>query len=225
MTMEIKNDHAHVTTKEFWTNSLKSNFLFQDGLPVKMLMRLYFTLEMRIVILLVTFPDMYWQFYSAADFKILLNRPTKCQAHLKRQQSWTNLLAQCGQNLLQVNLCQKLLFLVQLTHNMTPDCSWNYKFSTRHFPDQNMLRTPQEHVAYINCFCFDIKNNLCKQHVLNMFSSCSVLGNFMYWTCKPMNNLLSCCGLVDAKIRASDKDLPVLLSMLLFVRFAFLFFM
>ena len=24
-----------------------------------------------------------------------------------------------------------------------------------------------------------------------------------------MNNLLSCCGLVDAKIRASDKDLPV----------------
>jgi hypothetical protein len=24
-----------------------------------------------------------------------------------------------------------------------------------------------------------------------------------------MNNLFSCCGLVDAKIRASDKDLPV----------------
>ena len=27
-----------------------------------------------------------------------------------------------------------------------------------------------------------------------------------------MNNLLSYCGLVDAKIRASDKDLPVLLT-------------
>ena len=27
---------------------------------------------------------------------------------------------------LQVNLCQKLLFLHQLTHNMTTDCSWNY---------------------------------------------------------------------------------------------------
>ena len=27
-----------------------------------------------------------------------------------------------------------------------------------------------------------------------------------------MNNLSSYCGLVDAKIRASDKDLPVLLS-------------
>ena len=25
----------------------------------------------------------------------------------------------------------------------------------------------------------------------------------------PMNNLLSYCGLIDAKIRASDKDLPV----------------
>ena len=32
--------------------------------------------------------------------------------------------------LLQVNLCQKLLFLCQLTHNMTTDCSLNYKFST-----------------------------------------------------------------------------------------------
>ena len=27
---------------------------------------------------------------------------------------------------IQVNLCQKLLFLHQLTHNMTTDCSWNY---------------------------------------------------------------------------------------------------
>ena len=30
----------------------------------------------------------------------------------------------------QVNLCQKLLFLHQLTHNMTTDCSLNYKFNT-----------------------------------------------------------------------------------------------
>ena len=33
-------------------------------------------------------------------------------------------------SLLQVNLCQKLLFLHQLTHNMTTDCSLNYKFNT-----------------------------------------------------------------------------------------------
>ena len=31
----------------------------------------------------------------------------------------------------------------------------------------------------------------------------------MYWTCNSLNNLSSYCGLVDAKIRASDKDLPV----------------
>ena len=39
------------------------------------------------------------------------------------------------------------------------------------------------------------------QHVLPRFE----LGIFMY----SMNNLSSYCGLVDAKIRAFDKDLPV----------------
>ena len=33
-------------------------------------------------------------------------------------------------HVVQVNLCQKLLFLHQLTHNMTTDCSLNYEFST-----------------------------------------------------------------------------------------------
>ena len=40
----------------------------------------------------------------------------------------TNLLHEEGE--LQVNLCQKLLFLHQLTHNMTTYCSLNYKFNT-----------------------------------------------------------------------------------------------
>ena len=35
-----------------------------------------------------------------------------------------------------------------------------------------------------------------------MFSTCSFHGN-------SMNNLLSYCGLVDARISASEKDLPV----------------
>ena len=52
----------------------------------------------------------------------------------------------------------------------------------------------------------NVRNNFCTQHVLPRFE----LGNFMYWTCNLMNNLLSYCGLVDAKIRASDRDLPVL---------------
>ena len=40
------------------------------------------------------------------------------------------------------------------------------------------------------------------EHVLLMFCACSFHGNFM-------NNLLSYCGLVDARISASEKDLPV----------------
>ena len=40
------------------------------------------------------------------------------------------------------------------------------------------------------------------EHVLPMFCACIFHGN-------SMNNLLSHCGLIDAKIRASDKDLPV----------------
>ena len=43
-----------------------------------------------------------------------------------------------------------------------------------------------------------------EEHVLPRFE----LGLFM--ELNSMNNLSSHCGLVDAKIRASDKDLPVL---------------
>ena len=39
-------------------------------------------------------------------------------------------------------------------------------------------------------------------HVLPIFCACSFHGN-------SMNNLLSYCGLFDAKISASEKDLPV----------------
>ena len=45
--------------------------------------------------------------------------------------------------------------------------------------------------------------------VHSMFSPCSEFGIFMYSTCNLINNLSSYCGLVDAKIRASDEDLPV----------------
>ena len=47
----------------------------------------------------------------------------------------------------------------------------------------------------------NVRNNFCTQHVLPRFE----LGIFMYWTCNSMNNLSSYCGLVDAKIRVSDK--------------------
>ena len=78
----------------------------------------------------------------------------------------------------QVNLCQKLLILHQLIHNMTTDCSWNLNY----------------HENY--------KRRTWAKHILPMFCACSFDGNFR-------NNLLSYCGLIDAEIRASGKDLPV----------------
>ena len=42
------------------------------------------------------------------------------------------------------------------------------------------------------------KNKFCTQHVLNL-----------YLYCNSMNNLSSYCGLTDARMRASEKDLPV----------------
>ena len=59
-----------------------------------------------------------------------------------------------------------------------------------------------EHVVYINCSEYQNK----KQFV---YTTCSELAIFMYRTGKSMNNHLSYCGLVDAKISASEKDLPV----------------
>ena len=59
---------------------------------------------------------------------------------------------------------------------------------------------------YTNC-CFLSFRTI---YVHNMFSCCFDLVVFMYWTGKSMNNLLLYCGLVDAKIRTSDKDLPLL---------------
>ena len=68
-----------------------------------------------------------------------------------------------------------------------------------------MKTTSSEHVVYINCSECQNKNK--KQFV---YTTCSELVVFMYWTGKSMNNILSYCGLVDVRINASDKDLPVL---------------
>ena len=51
----------------------------------------------------------------------------------------------------------------------------------------------------------NVRNNFFTRHVLPRFE----LGIFMYWTCNSMNNLSSYFWLVNAKIRASDKGLPV----------------
>ena len=96
---------------------------------------------------------------------------------------------------LQVNLCQKHLFLHQLTQNMTKDCSLIYQVLHEKIQAQNMLFT------YI-VFLFWHSEQF-------MYTTSSVLVIFIYWTCKSMKNLLSYFGLVDARIRASNKDLPV----------------
>ena len=42
-----------------------------------------------------------------------------------------------------------------------------------------------------------------------MYTTCSELVVFMYRSGESVNNVLSYCGLVDVRINASDKDLPV----------------
>ena len=61
-----------------------------------------------------------------------------------------------------------------------------------------------EHVVYANCFLFLFwRSEQC------IYTTCSEIGIFMYWIGDSMNNLLSYCGLVDARIRSYEKDLPV----------------
>ena len=92
---------------------------------------------------------------------------------------------------IQVYLFQRQLLL--LTHNMKKDCLLNYKFNTWKLQAQKML------CAWI------VLNSKKNQFV---YTTCAELVVFLYWTRNSMNNLSS--GLVDARISASDKDLPVL---------------
>ena len=71
---------------------------------------------------------------------------------------------------------------------------------------QNIGRT-----CCVQKFVLNVRNNFCTQHILPRFE----LGIFMYWTCNSMNNLFSYRWLIDAKITASDKDLPVQFTILL----------
>ena len=75
-------------------------------------------------------------------------------------------------------------------------------------PAQNSkFGTLSEHVFYTNWFFFTFRT-IC---VHNKFWQCSdsELGIFMYWSGNLMDNLLSYCGLVDARKSTSEKGLPV----------------
>ena len=67
---------------------------------------------------------------------------------------------------------------------------------------QYMKTTSSVHVVHINCSECQNKNKI-------MYTTCSELVIFMYWTHDSMNNLLWYCGLVGARISASEKYLPV----------------
>ena len=65
-------------------------------------------------------------------------------------------------DLVQVNLCQKLLFLHQLTHNMTTDCALFMKIVSSEYL-QNMLCT-----QIVVCVLFWHSEQIGTQHVLQM---------------------------------------------------------
>ena len=68
--------------------------------------------------------------------------------------------------------------------------------------DERLLTESPKKYKFRTCcvqklfFCFDIQNNICTQHVLNLY----------FWG-DSMNNLSSYCGLTDSKMRASETDL------------------
>ena len=105
-------------------------------------------------------------------------------------------------NQVQANLCQTLLFLHQLTHKYDDRLFIELQVQYMKIPSSNLGRTCCVQKLFRTLRTISI-------FVHNMFSPCSELGIFMYETFNSMNNLPSYCGLVDAKIRASDKDLPV----------------
>ena len=72
---------------------------------------------------------------------------------------------------------------------------------------QYMKTTSSEHVVYTNCFCFVFVLTWHSEQF--MYRTCSELVVFMCWTHNSMTNLSSYCGLVDGRIRTSEKDLPV----------------
>ena len=81
--------------------------------------------------------------------------------------------------------------ILESVMNMTRDYLLNYKKSTS-----------LEHVVYKYCFECQNKNKknyFCIQHFLNLYLSCN-----------SMNNHSSYYELNDAKMRASEKDLPVI---------------
>jgi hypothetical protein len=85
--------------------------------------------------------------------------------------------------------------------------SVNPQYDDRLFIDlrlQYKKNTSSEHVVNKNCFLF-----LFSHSIQFLYTTCSELVFFTYWTHNSMNNLLSYCGLTDTRMCASEKYLRV----------------
>ena len=100
---------------------------------------------------------------------------------------------------IQVNLCQKVIFA---STNPQYDNRMFIELQIQYLHENYKHKSRLEHVAYTNCFLFWHSEQF-------VYTTCSELGFFLYWTCNSMINQLSYCGLVNARINASKKDLPV----------------
>ena len=81
-----------------------------------------------------------------------------------------------------------------ILESVNPQCDERWFIDS---PEKYKLRTCCVQKLFF-CFCSDIQNNICTQLVLNL-----------YFSGESMNNILSYCGLTDARMKASEKDLPV----------------
>ena len=76
----------------------------------------------------------------------------------------------------------------------------------------NMLCTQIVFCLFLYSHSEQFMNTACSKLVVFMYCFGKSMNNlvfYMYWTCNSMNNLLSYCGLVDARISASEIYLPV----------------
>ena len=95
----------------------------------------------------------------------------------------------------QVILCQKHSFLHQLTQNMTTDCSLNYEFNTRKLQILFILyRLKPKHLLHVVDYSYysECQNKNKKTNLI--YTTCTELVVFLYWTRNSMNNLSSYCG-------------------------------
>ena len=109
--------------------------------------------------------------------------------------------------ILVINLPKIILFTGKSFSEAFNPASTNPQYDKRlsiDLPVEYMKIPSSEHVVYINCS--ECQNKNIKQFV---YKTCSELGIFKYSAGNSMDNLLSYCGLVDARISTSDKDLPV----------------